>query len=427
MKTILSVLSALLLIGTASGQTGPYNRKASHVLFAPNATGGVSVSFVGEILAPNGVGIGEDASTMAQLYVNGTLQSIQSWTILTDGGTSSCSLDCGSDCGAMYVDGVFNNMTCHEIDNDCQCGHWIKWDTGYEPNVEDEIMVLLMPASGALPDADPSDDQLIETFDGEPTGWNRRLNFVQVENNGDGTANIHLDGHLVLSNIGASGKTSTPLNLGTEVGIETVAGYQFYTTIEAVKQNDGPVGCDQGCNGQPCGTFAGNGFVWPTGICGPWLGWIGCSCGTPFDIELPNVPLPPGGQIKIILKPAPGALPELPGFPEEDDEREPPRDPATGVDGPRMVALQLESFPNPFNPATTLRFDLPQAAKATLAIYDVRGQQVRSLLNENLPAGESSVRWNGLDERGDSVSSGNYYARLDAGGHMEVVRLSLIK
>ena len=148
---------------------------------------------------------------------------------------------------------------------------------------------------------------------------------------------------------------------------------------------------------------------------GHWITW---------DTEEPAVP---GDEIMVLLRPAPGALPELPGFPEEDDEREPPRDPATGVNAPRSNALALDSFPNPFNPATTIRFESAMPGNVYLAIYDARGQLVRTLLDESRPAGETEVVWNGTDESGGSVSSGSYYARLQASGRTQVLRLSLIK
>jgi hypothetical protein len=78
---------------------------------------------------------------------------------------------------------------------------------------------------------------------------------------------------------------------------------------------------------------------------------------------------------------------------------------------PRTLALQ-QNFPNPFNPATTLRYVIPAPGQVTLAIYDARGSRVSTLVDAEQEAGEHGAKWLGLDARGAAVSSGVYYARL---------------
>jgi len=89
--------------------------------------------------------------------------------------------------------------------------------------------------------------------------------------------------------------------------------------------------------------------------------------------------------------------------------------PATS-NAPAGRATLYPSVPNPFNPATTIRFDLPRAAGVTLSIYSVSGQLVRTLVRNRRPAGSYSVEWNGHDLRGQRVPSGVYFYRLVVDG-----------
>jgi flagellar hook assembly protein FlgD len=83
--------------------------------------------------------------------------------------------------------------------------------------------------------------------------------------------------------------------------------------------------------------------------------------------------------------------------------------------------------PNPFNPSTTISFTLPQPGRASLAVYDITGRKVRTLVSWNLRAGEHSVVWDGRHERGETVSSGVYIAQLRAGKTSANRRMVLVK
>lgn len=94
-------------------------------------------------------------------------------------------------------------------------------------------------------------------------------------------------------------------------------------------------------------------------------------------------------------------------------------DPATSVEEEKSSAIPIPTtfalrgnHPNPFNPTTTIRFQLATAARVSLSIYDVRGARVRQLLSEQRPGGEYEVLWNGTDDSGRAVASGVYLARL---------------
>jgi hypothetical protein len=90
-------------------------------------------------------------------------------------------------------------------------------------------------------------------------------------------------------------------------------------------------------------------------------------------------------------------------------------------------ALGLRNHPNPFNPSTTLVYDLPAPAHVRLDVYDVQGRLVRTLVDEVQPAGEKTVVWDGRDDRGAALASGAYVASIEAGGHAQSRKLMLIK
>ncbi len=99
-----------------------------------------------------------------------------------------------------------------------------------------------------------------------------------------------------------------------------------------------------------------------------------------------------------------------------------------GVGG--IVALPYETtlhanYPNPFNPATTLRFNLAQQEQVSLEVYNLLGQRVAVLVNETMDAGAYQVTWNtsGMS----NIASGMYYCRMQAGGYHATRKMMLIK
>ena len=94
---------------------------------------------------------------------------------------------------------------------------------------------------------------------------------------------------------------------------------------------------------------------------------------------------------------------------------------------PAAFAL-ADNFPNPFNPATTIQYALPEAADVELTVYNVLGQPVRTLVAEHQSAGRYKVEWDATNDSGHSLSSGMYFYRLQAGGEFhEVKKMLLIK
>ena len=72
------------------------------------------------------------------------------------------------------------------------------------------------------------------------------------------------------------------------------------------------------------------------------------------------------------------------------------------------------NLPNPFNPSTTLRYDLPQSGMVSITIYNVKGELVKTLLNSYQNAGFKSVQWNATNDRNKPVSAGLYIYIIQA-------------
>ncbi len=93
---------------------------------------------------------------------------------------------------------------------------------------------------------------------------------------------------------------------------------------------------------------------------------------------------------------------------------------------PREFALH-PNYPNPFNPSTTIRFDLPEAAEVRLVVYDLMGREVARLVDGQVAAGYQRVVWNGRDASGKNVPSGMYIARLVTPEYTKSIKLALLK
>ena len=85
------------------------------------------------------------------------------------------------------------------------------------------------------------------------------------------------------------------------------------------------------------------------------------------------------------------------------------------------------NYPNPFNPTTTIRFDLQRRGSVSLAVYDIRGTLVRTLVDDERGAGIHEATWDGRDARGRSVASGIYFYRLEAGDFVRTRKMVLVK
>jgi len=96
------------------------------------------------------------------------------------------------------------------------------------------------------------------------------------------------------------------------------------------------------------------------------------------------------------------------------------------IAGPQDFALE-QNYPNPFNPETHIRYEVPVASKVTLAIYNLMGEKIRTLVDEEKPVGQHSVLWDSKDDYGRNVGSGVYFYRMTADNFSKTMKLTLIK
>jgi len=96
-------------------------------------------------------------------------------------------------------------------------------------------------------------------------------------------------------------------------------------------------------------------------------------------------------------------------------------------DGSPTAFMVDQNFPNPFNPRTTIRFALPEAGRTRVAIFDVAGHHVKTLLDEDLPAQTHQAVWAGEDDNGRGVAAGVYFYMVTNGSNQSVGRMVLVK
>ncbi|MEA1972075.1 MAG: T9SS type A sorting domain-containing protein, partial [Candidatus Cloacimonadota bacterium] len=84
------------------------------------------------------------------------------------------------------------------------------------------------------------------------------------------------------------------------------------------------------------------------------------------------------------------------------------------------------NYPNPFNPQTTISYNLLNGAKVNITVFNIKGQEVKNLVDKEMQRGNYSVVWRGEDEQGKIVSSGVYFYKLNVNGKTEVVRKCLL-
>lgn len=171
-----------------------------------------------------------------------------------------------------------------------------------------------------------------------------------------------------------------------------------------------------------------------------------CTCW--FDLTTTLVHIPPGsywvktwvggrymppydepdtlftGAVQFTIEGAPGTLPT------ENSTGQSPCHSYQSVDPdliPSTYALDVSSYPNPFNPTTTIHYILSENTRVSVTIYDQRGRKVKTLVNADQSVGYYRPKWNGTDDSGNPLSSGVYFCQVQAGKFSETVKLVLLK
>ena len=85
------------------------------------------------------------------------------------------------------------------------------------------------------------------------------------------------------------------------------------------------------------------------------------------------------------------------------------------------------SYPNPFNPVTTITYDLPKKTSVNLSVYNIKGSRIATLINGSEEAGHKKTIWSGTDDFGRSVSAGVYLCRIEAGTFKQTRKMLLLK
>ena len=104
----------------------------------------------------------------------------------------------------------------------------------------------------------------------------------------------------------------------------------------------------------------------------------------------------------------------------------------TGIDEDNLTKIPKgftlsQNYPNPFNPETTISFSNPKVSSINISIYDIKGQKIKTITNENFQKGYHEVYWNGKDENDKSVSSGIYFYKMETDNFSEVKKAIFLK
>ncbi len=87
----------------------------------------------------------------------------------------------------------------------------------------------------------------------------------------------------------------------------------------------------------------------------------------------------------------------------------------------------FQNYPNPFNPITRIDYRVPKTSDVKITIFDITGREVKTLINRSQPAGLYQLQWNGISNTGKMLSTGVYFARLEAGRYTQVIKMVYLK
>jgi len=87
----------------------------------------------------------------------------------------------------------------------------------------------------------------------------------------------------------------------------------------------------------------------------------------------------------------------------------------------------IKNYPNPFNPSTTIEYDLAKNSNISVEVYNAKGQRVKTLVNAYMQAGKHSLVWNGADDNCQTVSTGIYYCKIKCNNSVQFQKMMMIK
>ena len=93
-----------------------------------------------------------------------------------------------------------------------------------------------------------------------------------------------------------------------------------------------------------------------------------------------------------------------------------------------IIPVLQQNYPNPFNPTTTISFTIPEISENTeISIYNIKGQKVKTLLNDKLEAGKHSLIWNGKDKNEKPITSGIFFYKIKSGTFSATKKMIMLK
>ncbi len=93
-----------------------------------------------------------------------------------------------------------------------------------------------------------------------------------------------------------------------------------------------------------------------------------------------------------------------------------------------MKAVKFyQNYPNPFNPNTTISFDLKSEHHIELCIYNIKGQKVKTLINEKMQTGKHQIKWDGLNDSNKAIVSGIYFYNIKTGNQTFSKKMLMLK
>ena len=97
------------------------------------------------------------------------------------------------------------------------------------------------------------------------------------------------------------------------------------------------------------------------------------------------------------------------------------------IDNIPDYCMLFQNFPNPFNPETTIAYQILRESDVNLKIYNIRGQLIRTLVDQKQPAGVYTVKWDAKNNSGQTVSTGVYFYWLKTNDYSKVRKLTLLR
>lgn len=375
-----------------------------------------------------------DLSTDIEVQVNGLPIGINSTSCSVPPGAGFCTdgSTCGGSCGTGDVDGNLTPLLClTDGPGDCKCALGdIIWRLPRYPAPQpgDQITASVAPAPGAEPETEPLGDFVSVTIDsgGGPVYWNRSIDSVVPVSVGPDQYEITVGGLVSQHGLGPFGNWwdgLVPLSFDVEI---LVNGAQVASS--PVSFDPLPIASSY-C---PCFDACGA-YLFDTLYCVYDHTLENCFCSWAYQQTFPVVLILPGEQVDVRLTPAPGALTENPYF--ADDEFAfsccPFGTDAQVQPAPGGGSVQLaQNRPNPFRPngSTTISYSTTAPTTVDLAVYDVQGRRVRTLLHgkRHEKAGDWSVDWDATDDAGRAVQAGTYFYRLTADGTTRTRKMTVL-